>query len=81
MVVQLGCAAERAATGTQVLVLFDQGCYHLILMDCMMPELDGYQVTAEIRRREQGGGIPIIAMTAGAMDGLPAAFLLQHFPL
>ena len=39
-------------------------------MDCMMRELDGYQVPAEIRRRGQRGRrIPIVAMTIGAMDG------------
>jgi CheY-like chemotaxis protein len=70
MLTQLGCTADLAATGTQVLSLLEQGCYDLILMDCMMPELDGYQVTTEIRRREQDGGrIPIVAMTAGVMDG------------
>ena len=46
--------------------------FHLILMDCNMPLLDGYAATQYIRRAEQGLGdkhIPIVAMTANVMDG------------
>jgi CheY-like chemotaxis protein len=55
----------RAAVNT-----WRTGRYDLILMDCQMPELDGYAATREIRCLEAGTGhIPIIALTAHAMKG------------
>jgi signal transduction histidine kinase/CheY-like chemotaxis protein len=61
-----------AVDGQEALAMYESDPYDLILMDCQMPELDGYDATREIRRREadrDGAHIPIIAMTAGAMDG------------
>jgi PAS domain S-box-containing protein len=66
-----GCRVEVANDGREALEALSTGRYDAVLMDCQMPEMDGYAATAELRRREQrdGGHTPVIAMTAQAMDG------------
>lgn len=70
---ELGCFAEAVSNGREAVRAFGEKEYVLILMDCQMPEVDGFEATAEIRRLEQvrgpGHRIPIIAMTAQAMSG------------
>jgi two-component system sensor histidine kinase/response regulator len=60
-----------AEDGKQALLAIEQNTFDLALMDVQMPEMDGFETTTEIRAREQGTGrhLPIIAMTARAING------------
>ncbi|HSR68532.1 MAG TPA: response regulator [Acidobacteriota bacterium] len=66
-----GHSVTLAGNGLEALEKLDQGPFDVVLMDVQMPEMGGFQATAEIREREKGNGsrIPIIAMTAHAMKG------------
>jgi len=67
---KIGYKVDVASNGVEVIAAWETGRYHLILMDCQMPVMDGYQATREIRLRERGTShIPIIALTADAMQG------------
>jgi two-component system sensor histidine kinase/response regulator len=67
---KLGYRVDVAADGQAALEAWRSGRYHLILMDCQMPVMDGYETTRRIRELEAGRKhIPIIALTAHAMKG------------
>lgn len=71
---RLGFAAEVVKNGRLAVEAVRSGKYVLVLMDCQMPEMDGYEATMTIRREEKedlvgGKHVPIIAMTASAMKG------------
>lgn len=67
-----GCKYEVAKTGKEVFEMLAKHQFDLALMDVQMPDMDGFQVTEEIRRQEAESGsprLPIIAMTAHALVG------------
>jgi PAS domain S-box-containing protein len=71
---RLGYRADVAPDGRQAVLAWQRGDYELILMDCEMPVLDGYEATKQIRAQEAAGErhIPIIALTAHAVTGAEA---------
>lgn len=77
MLARRGHGADNARDGHQTLAMLAHGGYQLILMDCRMPRLDGYETTREIRRREaaeaaeaaaHGSHVAIVAMSANATE-------------
>jgi CheY-like chemotaxis protein len=67
---RMGYEVEVAANGLEGVQKWERGSYDLILMDCQMPEMDGYEATREIRIREAGQRhTAIVAVTANNMTG------------
>ncbi|MBK7672238.1 MAG: response regulator [bacterium] len=66
---RLGCTAASAGDGKEALAAFRRDRHDVILMDCMMPVMDGYEATRRLRRLEGGDRVHIIAMTANALEG------------
>lgn len=68
LLTRLGYSTDIAADGAQALLMTQEHSYQAVLMDCQMPQMDGYTATRELRRREgDHGHLPVIAMTAGAL--------------
>lgn len=71
MLDNLGCTYDIANDGSTALDLASSGTYSIILMDCHMPVMDGFEVTRRIRDQEQKQQCPrhpIIAITAGNLE-------------
>ena len=70
MIERLGYRGDVAATGADAVSMLGRGHYDAVLMDCQMPEMDGYEASRQIRHNERGGRrVPIIAMTADIVAG------------
>jgi PAS domain S-box-containing protein len=67
----VGYACEIADNGVEALKAYKTGRYALLLTDCHMPEMDGYELTGAVRALEHGTGsrFPIVAVTANALQG------------
>jgi CheY-like chemotaxis protein len=72
MLEQIGLDVDVACDGREALDVLARGSYAAVLMDCQMPEIDGYEATRRIRRGEEQSGrprLPVVAVTAHAMAG------------
>ncbi len=73
MLEKLGLKAEQANNGVEALKLLTEQAFDLVLMDCQMPEMDGFDATREIRKRDiksiNQQALPVVAMTANVMAG------------
>lgn len=67
MLAKLGCQVQLATQGAEALELLEQNEFDLVLMDCNMPVMDGYEASRRIRQSGRWPHLPIIALTANAM--------------
>ena len=72
MLASLSCTCRLSANGREALEAIAQNPYDVVLMDCQMPDMDGFEATRALRAREAAAGaprLPVIALTAHAMEG------------
>ncbi|MBH3358997.1 response regulator [Pseudomonas guariconensis] len=67
MLVKLGCQVLLATQGAEALAQLEQETVDMVLMDCNMPVMDGYEATRRIRQDGRWPALPIVALTANAM--------------
>jgi two-component system, sensor histidine kinase and response regulator len=73
MLKSLGCEFDIVPNGQEALAAVQRGGYDIVLMDCQMPVMDGYEATRQIRQWEQASAqmhrLPVVALTANALVG------------
>jgi signal transduction histidine kinase/CheY-like chemotaxis protein len=70
LLARAGCRVDLAENGRDAIAMVGRTAYDIVFMDCLMPEMDGYEATAEIRRNEAAGSrVRVVAMTANALRG------------
>lgn len=67
MLAKLGCQVQLATQGAEALEMLEQDPFDLVLMDCNMPVMDGYEASRRIRQSGRWPDLPIVALTANAM--------------
>ncbi|MGB8973418.1 MAG: response regulator [Pseudomonas capeferrum] len=67
MLAKLGCQVQVASQGAEALECLEQDDFDLVLMDCNMPVMDGYEASRRIRQSGRWPELPIVALTANAM--------------
>jgi CheY-like chemotaxis protein/HPt (histidine-containing phosphotransfer) domain-containing protein len=66
---EAGCVVSTAANGQQALERIGRETVEVVLMDCQMPVMDGFEATRQLRLMPECNALPIIAMTANVMEG------------
>jgi CheY-like chemotaxis protein len=66
---RLGAIVTNVSDGREAVAAFAHAAFDLVLMDCQMPELDGYEATQRIRASGYRPTTPILALTANALAG------------
>jgi CheY-like chemotaxis protein len=69
MLKKLGLETTVVPDGNQVIAALTESSFDLVLMDCQMPDMDGYEATRQIRRLEKDKQIPVVALTANVLEG------------
>jgi CheY-like chemotaxis protein len=87
LLIKYGYQVDVAGNGREALRMLEKNDYAVVLMDCMMPEMNGYEVTAVIRDPDSDvrrNDIPVIALTGNVMkedrDRCVAAGMDDHLP-
>ncbi|MBL8768959.1 MAG: response regulator, partial [Planctomycetes bacterium] len=68
MLERIGCIADEARGGVEALARVDASDYDLVLMDCQMPEMDGFETTRRLRATPRGKDLRIVALTAHSLE-------------